>query len=164
MVGEIDCREGLLVALERGLYPSLEEGIQQTLGVFRAAIAHLIQKKKFRVLSPSLPLFPTRAHPPFQVFVHPVNPVLDVTRPIVTLFNRHYQQMVSEIPGPLPLSLSSLSPSATAGCHWLDFFDALLSSAESSSVLRAEWKLDGTHLSPAYVSLLENAFQDLTKA
>lgn len=49
MAGEIDCREGLLVAVERGVYSSLEEGIKETLKVFRSTINFLIQKKKFRV-------------------------------------------------------------------------------------------------------------------
>lgn len=61
MVGEIDCREGLLVAVERGVYGSLEEGIIETLKVFRSTITYLIQKKKFRVKHSSstcsLPVF-----------------------------------------------------------------------------------------------------------
>ena len=61
MVGEIDCREGLLVAVERGIYSSIEEGMTETLRVIRSAITHLIQKKKFRVslsLTPSPNLCP----------------------------------------------------------------------------------------------------------
>lgn len=47
----------------------------------------------------------------------------------------------------------------------MDFFDSLLSSPEGSAGnvrLRESWQLDGTHLSPAYVSLVETAFRNLT--
>lgn len=134
MIGEIDCREGLVVAVERGIYSSIEEGICATLKVIKGIIINLIQKKKLRV------------------FIHPVNPVLDLTRHIVVLFNHHYRQIVSDI----------------KGCYWLDFFDSLLVQTpgvgDNNVSLKEEWKLDGTHLNPGYVSLLEESFWKLQQS
>lgn len=42
--------------------------------------------------------------------------------------------------------------------HWLDFFDQLLDDTGDS--LRPEFRLDGTHLGPSYVALLEKALGD----
>lgn len=42
--------------------------------------------------------------------------------------------------------------------HWLDFFDQLLDDTGAS--LREDFRLDGTHLAPGYVSLLEKALGD----
>lgn len=47
------------------------------------------------------------------------------------------------------------------GCYWLDFFSELFSEnsgAMEGRMLREEWKLDGTHLNPEYVPLLEASF------
>lgn len=49
VLGEIDCREGLLTALERGLYPSLEEAMKQTIGIFVKMVKDLKRSRKFRV-------------------------------------------------------------------------------------------------------------------
>ena len=87
----------------------------------------------------------------------------------MTLFNRHFQQAVRDIPGDLPSPPPLPSPlcSSLAGCHWLNFVDSLLSVSEGPDgkvQLRESWKLDGTHLSPAYVSLVETAFRNLFAA
>ena len=48
-------------------------------------------------------------------------------------------------------------------CYWLDFFDEMLQinpssvSENDSRVLNPRYSLDGTHLSPSYVSLLQEA-------
>lgn len=42
---------------------------------------------------------------------------------------------------------------------WLDLFDGLLDNAGEN--LRAEFRLDGTHLGPSYVRLLEKALGDV---
>ena len=51
MIGEIDCREGLLIAVERDHYASLKEGMERTIDVFIAALVKIIAKKKFNVRS-----------------------------------------------------------------------------------------------------------------
>ncbi|CAN0008523.1 unnamed protein product [Hapterophycus canaliculatus] len=43
--------------------------------------------------------------------------------------------------------------------HWLDLFEQLLDDEDGGS-LRPEFRLDGTHLGPGYVSLLEKALAD----
>ena len=43
--------------------------------------------------------------------------------------------------------------------HWLDFFDQLLDDTGNS--LRPDFRLDGTHLAPGYVGLLEKALGDV---
>lgn len=43
--------------------------------------------------------------------------------------------------------------------HWLDFFDHLLDDTGGS--LRPDFRLDGTHLGPRYVGLLEKALGDV---
>lgn len=52
MMGEIDCREGILIAVERDRYDSVEEGMKSTIDVFKnylAASGSLAKKKKFQV-------------------------------------------------------------------------------------------------------------------
>lgn len=44
--------------------------------------------------------------------------------------------------------------------HWLDFFDQLLDDNDGGGSLRPEFRLDGTHLGPSYVRLLEKALAD----
>lgn len=51
LIGEIDCREGLLIAVERDHYASLKEGMERTIDVFVAALVKIIAKKKFNVRS-----------------------------------------------------------------------------------------------------------------
>jgi hypothetical protein len=49
LIGEIDCREGLLVALERDMYSSIEEGMEATLAVFKGVLGGIVKKKKVKV-------------------------------------------------------------------------------------------------------------------
>jgi hypothetical protein len=114
VLGEIDCREGLLLAVEKDRYADLAQAVSETAAVLVAALRGLQAKRKWRIL------------------VHPVPPVLDETRPIVSLFNRELQRQVQREPS----------------LCWLDFFDHLLDDREG---LKAELRLDGTHLHPRYV-------------
>jgi len=67
--GEIDCREGLLVAIERCRYESLEEGVNHTISIYVKKLRELVKQKRFRVM------------------VHPAPPVLNETRYIIRKFN-----------------------------------------------------------------------------
>ena len=49
MFGEIDCREGLLVAVERCLYKDLEEGINTTVDIYIKTLKQVMKKYKFKV-------------------------------------------------------------------------------------------------------------------
>ena len=71
--------------------------------------------------------------------------MLDITRSIVCTFNPIYKSIMSDL----------------KGCKWLDFFEELLLSSdsvgESDMKLNPQYTLDGTHLSPVYVQLMQNA-------
>ena len=68
IIGEIDCREGLLVAVERDRYASLAEGMERTIDIFLAALVKIIAVKKFNVScsqwSMQLKLFQSREQKP----------------------------------------------------------------------------------------------------
>jgi hypothetical protein len=129
ILGEIDCREGIIVAVERGKYKNLEEGIVHTVGIFMSVLESLIKQKQLKIA------------------VHPIPPVLDPTRPIVVKYNEIYQREVEK------LKTRGLS------VKWLDFFDAFIDAGSAPKLeLRDEYKLDGTHLHPKYLDLLEEEF------
>ena len=117
--GEIDCREGLLVAVERMRYPDLEAGVAHTVKIYMSVLRALAASRRFKVL------------------VHPVPPVLNETRHIVTLFNRHLRDAVKK----------------EKSLHMLDFFDRLLT--PDGGALADGLKLDGTHMHPDYTKLME---------
>ena len=142
---EIDCREGILLAIEKDRYVSLDEGIAAVVAIYVETLGALVA-----------------ARPAFKggrAFVHPVIPVLDETRRIVRAFNR---QLRAAVEAKAPALL------------WLDVFDAFLEggppgAADDEAItlenvtdqrgqrkLRPEFELDGTHLAPwpAYVPLL----------
>lgn len=70
LFGEIDCREGVVSAVEHGCYASLEEGLAATIDVYVHTLA-------------------TLQAPPysFDLYVHPAIPGVDVTRPLVRTFD-----------------------------------------------------------------------------
>jgi hypothetical protein len=76
-----------------------------------------------------------------RVFVHPVPPVLDATRANVTKFNRLLEDALA---------------AHRSWCVWLGFFPDLL----RKDALADEFRLDGTHLHPAYVRLLTAALEE----
>jgi hypothetical protein len=49
VIGEIDCREGLLVAVERDRYASVSEGIDKTVDIFCNVLSKLLKTRKFKV-------------------------------------------------------------------------------------------------------------------
>ena len=136
-IGEIDCREGILLAVERDYYATFDEAVQQTLNVFLPVLRDLVAVHKLRV------------------YVHPIPPVLDVTRAIVIRYNAFYKRAVAGL----------------KGVQWLDFFDELVNTVQSADALEApkvtlkpEFALDGTHLNPSYLRLLETSLKKLDKA
>mmetsp|Transcript_11549 Transcript_11549/g.24756 ORF Transcript_11549/g.24756 Transcript_11549/m.24756 type:complete len:749 (-) Transcript_11549:834-3080(-) len=78
--GEIDCRERLLVAVERARYKDLQEGIDVVVGIYVSCLVQLARSRKFSIM------------------VHPVPPVLKETRAIVKLFNATLKQRVLKEP------------------------------------------------------------------
>lgn len=69
LFGEIDCREGLLLAVEKFKYQSIEQGMEFVIDVYMDKIKEIIKNYGF------------------NIFVHPVLPTLDVTRSLVFKFN-----------------------------------------------------------------------------
>ena len=82
----------------------------------------------------------------FRILVHPVPPTLDPTRDQAIIYNALLKH-----------AISSLTPSHPI--HWLDFVDQLITSPPSK--LRPEYHLDGTHLSPSYLPLLDHAISGI---
>lgn len=78
-----------------------------------------------------------------EIFVHPIPPVLDPTRSTVIIFNDLLKNAIQK-----------------TDLHYLDFFDDLLEDSakeEAAKKLNPIYGLDGTHLSPVYLPLLERA-------
>lgn len=69
IIGEIDCREGILDAVQKCRYDSLEEGIREVLAIYKRILTRLQCDRGLRLL------------------VHPAAPVLNETREIVHLFD-----------------------------------------------------------------------------
>jgi len=127
LFGEIDCREGLLLAVEKCKYDSLEEAIAATVHIYLEALRRLLGRG-------------------MEIFVHPLPPVLNETRHIVLPFNAALRRAVDE---------AARDPSAGGRLHWLDFLDELLT--PDGKRLNPALEFDGTHLSPAYVRHLDAA-------
>ena len=81
----------------------------------------------------------------FVAMVHPVPPVLNETRPVVKEFNAALAARVRR----------------ESTLRWLDFFDKLLT--DDGERLADGLALDGTHMHPAYVNVLEEALERADK-
>ncbi|KAL6069372.1 Tetratricopeptide repeat [Balamuthia mandrillaris] len=128
LFGEIDCREGLVVSVDKCRYQSIEEGADVTIQVFINVLKDL--RKRYQ----------------WNIYIHPVVPVLNETRHIVKTYNKVLRKKVE----------------ATTGLHWLDFFDQLLD--DSSTGFNKRYELDGTHLNSTYVPLIEAALNSLSSS
>lgn len=125
LFGEIDCREGIVRAVELCKYESIQEGMEHTIRIFMDTLAEVVDKYEI------------------EAFIHPVVPVLNETRSLVIQYNQIFQTLVRK----------------SSRCKWLDFFDDLLEGSPSS--LRRCYALDGTHLHPSYLTLLERELRRL---
>ena len=123
ITGEIDCREGIPTAVERGYYDDIDAGISATVKIFKNVVYKIIKEKQLNVL------------------IHPISPVLKETRQLVKKYTNIYKKEMKV------LSNNGLS------VNWLNFEDDLLD--ENGDNLREEYKLDGTHLNPEYLKLME---------
>ncbi|XP_074654375.1 uncharacterized protein LOC141908291 isoform X2 [Tubulanus polymorphus] len=119
--GEIDCRESLTTCVQKCYYDSLEEAMECLIDIYIKVLDNL--QIEYR----------------WKIYVHPIAPVIDVTRPIVVRFNQALRRRV-EKHGTL---------------KWLDIEKDLLKPAGS---LKSIYEFDDTHLHPAYLELLQNAF------
>jgi len=79
----------------------------------------------------------------FRIFVHPIVPVLDPTRSTVRKFTASLKLAVDE----------------SKRLVYLDFFDDLL--ADNGESFNRNFALDGTHMSPLYIPLLQSAMENV---
>jgi tetratricopeptide (TPR) repeat protein len=114
MFGEIDTREGILLAVEKLKYENVEEGVAFVIDIYLSVLNDLKSK--------------------FNLIIHPVLPVLDVTRGMVIIFNRILKEKC-----------------AKNGLRYLDFADELLENGK----LKKQYELDGTHIHPSYLTVFE---------
>jgi tetratricopeptide (TPR) repeat protein len=126
MFGEIDCREGIWLAVEKCRYKDMDEGMLFAIRIYLNTLEQLL-------LEPY----------EFDIYVHPVLPVLDVTRQTVKRWNQLLEIEMNK---------------RNANLKLLRFFDRLLT--QDQRFLREELKLDGTHIHPRYVTLLEQALNE----
>ena len=157
--GEIDCREGLLVAVERARYADLQEGVSRAVEIYVSTLVQLTRARGFRS------------------FVHPVAPVLPPTRPTVKVFNATLQARRRTTPArhSARRDLWLRAPPSAYGMStfliwqarvakedsltWLDFADSLLTA--DGEEFPPELTLDGTHMHPRYVEFIEKALPPL---
>jgi len=124
----------------------VQEGMKNTLAIFGKVLAGLAATKRL------------------HLFVHPVLPMLPETRPLVLAYNSLYREAVRRL---------KLSPP----CAWLDFFDDLFvaegegeregadgQGQQDEGGLRPGLVMDGTHISPAYSSLVEASINKCLQA
>lgn len=74
--GEIDCREGILMAVEKLKYKTVTKGIRVVINHYLKALSKFVSEKNLRF------------------YIQPVVPVLDVTRKMVKKFNAILQKCV----------------------------------------------------------------------
>jgi len=78
LFGEIDCRDGILLAVEKCKYKNIDEGISIIIDHYLKKLSEAALRKKLRV------------------YVHPVAPVLNPTRTMVKKFNTMLRDRVNE--------------------------------------------------------------------
>ncbi|KAG2443101.1 hypothetical protein HYH02_009515 [Chlamydomonas schloesseri] len=204
VLGEIDCREGLLLAVQKGKYDTVSEGVAATVRIYIDLLKRLLRGDLLDRDNNSSSSSSgngsssgtgsrngsSGSNAPAEVFVHPVPPVLNETRALVTAFAAALRQGLA--------AAVAAEPQLLAGrLHYLDFFDDLLllqpgggsssngSDGSSAAVgsgageapadagaagagsgagarLRPELAFDGTHLSPAYVEVMDAALARVT--
>jgi hypothetical protein len=124
--GEIDCREGIIMAVEKGKYTDMEEGISKTIDYYLNVLESLASSLDF------------------TIYVQPVAPVLNETRDVVKVFNEALKVKVNMI----------------KCLTFIDILDGLLT--PDKKALRQEYEMDGTHMGPAYVKLIEEKLNQLS--
>eukprot|EP01123_Difflugia_compressa_P008757 TRINITY_DN2699_c0_g1_i1.p1 TRINITY_DN2699_c0_g1~~TRINITY_DN2699_c0_g1_i1.p1 ORF type:complete len:211 (+),score=31.73 TRINITY_DN2699_c0_g1_i1:200-832(+) len=127
--GEIDCREGLVVAMHKCIYEDIAEG---------AAVAADIYLKV---------LFEIKEKYDYRIYIHPPSPVIDVTRDIVKIFTNVLKEKVLAV--------------QSKGIMWLDFEESLLTPDKTKLI--SDFDLDGTHMNPKYLYLLESALEKVVQ-
>jgi tetratricopeptide (TPR) repeat protein len=121
MFGEIDCREGILTAVDKGKYENVEHALQVVVDVYLNKLEEIQNMYHF------------------EIMVHPVLPIQTTTEAIVDQFNQ----------------IMALNIARRNRFKWLG---SLI--ASEVDLTAAEYKLDGTHIHPRYISLLQKALEE----
>lgn len=100
MFGEIDCREGLPLAVQQCKYADMSAAMDAVASIYLDVLLRLVEERGL------------------ELFVHPPAPVLNETRHIVAPFAALLKSRVLEA-----------APRLKGRLHWLDFFDSLLTPA-----------------------------------
>jgi hypothetical protein len=124
---EIDCREGILMAVEKDRYADFDAGVRRSVGIYVRTLLNLVRTRGF------------------AVYVHPVPPVLDPTRGMVMRFNTVLQEEVRKTEG--ILKWLDFAEDLVQGDP----------AVPGKFALRDGLALDGTHMSPAYLPSLARA-------
>jgi len=131
ILGEIDCRDGVLKAVQKGRYSSVEAALSSLVELY----VRLVQEVRARL-------------PTSPIFVHPVPNVLPETRFLTIVFNR----LLAE-----PVARSGFAKANAKVLEFASVFDKGDPPAEMDALalsklkLLPELQLDGTHMSPNYV-------------
>lgn len=133
VLGEIDCREGILRAVQKGKHSGVEAALQAVIDTYLALLQQV--RKKL---------------PSSQIFVHPVPNVLPETRSLTVSFN-----ILLDAP-------ATQAKLAKAKVKLLKFRGMFVGHPDGPPIMDApeyaklellpELKLDGTHLNPAYIA------------
>lgn len=91
LLGEIDCREGLLLATEKCKYETLQEGIDHSVSLYVDLLQRLARERDM------------------ELFVHPVPPVLNETRHIVRPFVAALRRRLLAAPPAVPAAAATAS-------------------------------------------------------
>ncbi|CAL8471421.1 g10963 [Coccomyxa elongata] len=132
MFGEIDCREGLLLAVDKLKYGDIQEAMGVLADIYVEVLTRTVRERNL------------------HVFVHPVPPVLNETRHIVTPFNDLLRERVREAEPNL------------GRLHWLDVGDQYL--CENRAKLKPELSFDGTHMAPVFLQYVNAAVETILGA
>jgi hypothetical protein len=125
--GEIDCREGLVLAVEKDRYQDLEEGMKACISIWMEEAGKVCKEKGFRA------------------FIHPVIPVLNETRSIVVKYNRLFRKAVEERGEEFGMVWLDIFDSLVE-----------INAGDISGLgLKKGLALDGTHLHPRYLGAVE---------
>ena len=100
MLGEIDCREGIARAVEKDVYPNKDICMKHTCGIFVSTLKTIASAKpNLKVGYCCLILYIILKCDYVQIFIHPIVPVLDVTRKTVIAYNTVLRRETSSVRG-----------------------------------------------------------------
>jgi tetratricopeptide (TPR) repeat protein len=147
LFGEIDCREGFLVSVQKCRYKDLNEAAQVTIDIYMDVLKSLVEKYDY------------------EIFIHPIVPVLDATRHVVIPFMKLLVETIARV------KALSQPGDWTHNIHMLDFFWKLVKEHKQGEPMPEYWgappkvpwffekayDLDLTHMNPTYLPLLQDA-------